>query len=264
MGHVATDRSVSEVLDRNPVTSNSVMNKMLHRMLQEHTTVDLHGRERQVTGGISQEEAEFIHSLIIDRGCQTCMETGVAYGVSTIAICQSLFHQGNGCHHYGVDPCQYSDYDGAALAALQACGLEGFFELLNGPSHTMLPQLLARNVKLDLALIDGWHTFDYTLLDVFYADKMLRPGGILLIHDMDLPSKRKVWGFLKTHRRYRRIEHPADKSKVKHLSSLCKGLATAKRSAVKSALFGLAGIERLIALEKLDDWEPGHNYFRDF
>ncbi len=36
---------------------------------------------------------------------------------------------------------------------------------------------------LDFIFIDGWHTFDYTLIDFFYADKLLRKDGIILIDD---------------------------------------------------------------------------------
>lgn len=246
------------------MSAEEAANEVLKRMLGEHTTVDLKGQTRRVTGGVSSEEVEFIQSLIVDRKFETCVETGVAYGISTVAICQALSVHGDACRLYGIDPCQYSDYDGAALAALKECGLTAFFELLNGPSHEMLPGLLARKVKIDLAFIDGWHTFDYTLLDVFYADKMLRPGGVLLIHDMDLPSKRKVWGFLKTHRKYKRIKYLTGTSKASHLAKLFSGLLTGKRSVVKTAAFGLAGIDRLLALEKLEDWEPTYDYFKDF
>lgn len=250
--------------EKNHVKDKQLMSKMLHQMVHEHKTIDLNGRERQVTGGVSQEEIEFIKSLIIERKCRTCMETGVAYGISTITICEALSCLDSGCRHYGIDPCQYSEFNGAALAALKECGLDRFFEHLDGPSHEMLPKLLDRNVKLDLAFIDGWHTFDYTLLDVFYADKMLRPGGILLIHDMDLPSKRKVWGFLKTHRRCKRIEYMADKSKFGCLINVFKGLFQAKRSVVKKAILGLMGIDRLLVLEKVENWEPNYNYFKNF
>ncbi len=240
------------------------MSKILRRMVYERKTIDLDGLPRDVTGGISEDEIMFIQSVIIERECRTCMETGVAYGVSTVAICEALSRLGGDCKHYGVDPCQYSEYNGAALAVLKECGLDHLFEHFDGPSHEMLPKLLDRSVRLDLALIDGWHTFDYTLLDVFYADKMLRPGGVLFIHDMDLPSKRKTWRFLKTHRRYRRIGNTAEKSKRKYLAEIFKGLFRARRSVVKKAALGLMDIDCLLAVEKVEDWEPNYDYFKDF
>ncbi|HUT51818.1 MAG TPA: class I SAM-dependent methyltransferase [bacterium] len=152
-------------------------------MMDESRTVDLDGRELKMTGAVSRPEVELMMALIEERKPRVCMETGVAYGLSTVAICEALSRLPGERKHFGIDPCQYSDFNGAALAALQRCGYGHLFELMNGPSHLMLPKLLERGVKLDFAFIDGWHTFDYTLLDVFYADKMLSPGGLLLLHD---------------------------------------------------------------------------------
>jgi predicted O-methyltransferase YrrM len=47
--------------------------------------------------------------------------------------------------------------------------------------------LLERNEKFDLAFIDGWHTFDHTLLDAFLSYRMLNIGGLLIIDDVQMP-----------------------------------------------------------------------------
>jgi len=69
----------------------------------------------------------------------------------------------------------------------------------------MLPELIERGVTIDFAFIDGMHTFDYTVIDLFFADKLLRKGGIICIHDMELPSKRKAFRYLLGHRKYSQL-----------------------------------------------------------
>jgi predicted O-methyltransferase YrrM len=233
-------------------------------MLENHKTFDLDGRERVITGGISRIEAESIRSLIAKRRVRNSMETGVAYGVSTVAICDALSRLGGERKHWGVDPCQYTDHNGAAIAALRKCGCEHLFELLEGPSHLMLSRLLERGVELDLALIDGWHTFDYTLLDVFYSDKLLKPGGILMMHDLDMPSKVKVWRFLRTHRHYRRLPGPA-RSRSRCVLSAGKAALLFRPWIFRHGFLEFFRLtSRLLVAEKLDDWEPNFDYFRNF
>ena len=43
-------------------------------------------------------------------------------------------------------------------------------------------QLLGK--QFDLIFIDGFHTFDYTLVDLFYAILLCRIGGIIVIDDI--------------------------------------------------------------------------------
>ncbi len=236
--------------------------EVVREMSVDHRGYDLFGSALRVTGTVSPQEAEFLTEAVRRRRLARCVETGVAYGCSTVAICRGLRdleRAGLDCRLWGVDPCQRVEFNGAALAALRRCGLDHLFELLEGPSHLMLPQLIQREEKVDLVFVDGWHTFDYTLVDVFMADKLLRPGGILMMHDMCMPSKQKVWRYLKTHRRYRRLPGP--------MRPLLRRLGSAVRQTIRGKLrtarVHLAESLLLVA-EKAADYEPRHDFYRDF
>lgn len=146
--------------------------------------------KRKITGGISQKEAFILAKIILDHHCIKSFETGVANGISTLAITQ-LIKFNNG-HHYGVDPCQFSDHNGVALTLLEEYSLLSSFTLCEGSSHVELPKLLNQPEKFDFAFIDGMHTFDYKFIDFFYADKLLKTGGFLVFHDLLLPSVKKL------------------------------------------------------------------------
>ena len=255
------------------------MNTVLEDIYRTSKCVDLAGKERKVTGAVPREDALILQEMVRFVKAKTTLETGVAFGLSALAICEALTTLGTvpGAQsaairdsppkHYGVDPEQNTVHGGAALASLKRAGLDSVFELLEGPSHLMLPKLLERGVTLDLAFIDGWHTFDYTLLDFFYLDKMLRPGGVMLLHDRSWPSKQKVIRFIMTHRRYKEL--PVRSSTRPGFFKWLRRVVAAKWHWLRGAPFGvvtsaITNRPEVAAFLKLESFEPDHRFFRNF
>ena len=58
-------------------------------------------------------------------------------------------------------------------------------------------------VHVDFAFIDGWHTFDFALVDFFYVDRLLRCGGVVVLDDTDFPSVWKLCRYIITNRGYK-------------------------------------------------------------
>ena len=233
---------------------------ILERLIRDKETWDSNGNRLQVTGTISLLEARFIRELIIEHDFRTCLETGVAYGASTVAICSGLAAveaRGADVKHYGVDPCQFRDYGGAAIVALKDCGLDHIFELCEGPGHLMLPRLIERGVTVDFVLIDGMHTFDYTLIDLFFSDKLLRPGGIMCVHDTNLPGKKKALKYLMRYRQYRRLAG-IKKSFSERAGAALKEML--KFEPAKSLNY-LTTIEPMMTLQKISAEEPPWDFY---
>src|SRR5207244_2103367 len=55
-----------------------------------------------------------------------------------------------------------------------------------------LPDLIRRGEKYEFALIDGFHTFDQTLVDFYFVNRLLDPGGVVIIDDLHLPAVHRV------------------------------------------------------------------------
>jgi predicted O-methyltransferase YrrM len=233
---------------------------ILKRIITERQTFNSEGTALQVTGTISLPEAEYIQELIVSNRFTRCLETGVAYGASTLAICAALSAlegQGSAVKHYGIDPCQLPVYKGAAIAALRECGLEHIFELSDGPSHLMLPRLVEGQVTVDFVFIDGMHTFDYTLIDLFFADKLLRPGGIICLHDMDMPSKKKASRYLMKHRRYVRLAGLRRQLQQRVGAAIKEALRLAPRASWRQ----LTTVEPMLTVQKLESFEPDWDFY---
>lgn len=72
----------------------------------------------------------------------------------------------------------------------------GEIEFIEACSNEVLPDMLFQDRRIDFALISGLRPFDYTLVDAFYLDKMLDPGGVILFDFTDKPAVQKTCRFI--------------------------------------------------------------------
>jgi predicted O-methyltransferase YrrM len=168
----------------------------------EVTTAD--GLNIPMDSHISASEGKFLFDLISgDPSIRRSLEIGCANGLSSLHICAAL--DGRDAFHTIIDPFQSTDWRGAGITNLKRAGLKNY-ELLEEFSEFCMPRLTAGQTgKFDLIFIDGWHTFDHTLLDCFYATRLLRVGGYLVIDDTDMPSVSRVVRYIETYPCYERI-----------------------------------------------------------
>ncbi len=74
------------------------------------------------------------------------------------------------------------------------------FRLVEQPSHLALPELFRNGERFDFVFIDGNHTFDFVLLDFFYADRMLEIGGVIGFDDLWMLAVRQVVAYVMRNR----------------------------------------------------------------
>lgn len=239
------------------------MSALVAEVIRKGVAPTLDGVDKIITGGVSLDEANVLAYLIMRDRCLRTLETGVGFGISSLAICEalSLVKHEQAVVHYGIDPCQINEHRGAALCLLSAHGLQKYFALLEGPTHLMAPKLIEEGIQIDLAFIDGFHTFDYSLVDFFFIDKLLRPGKHLVIHDIQFPSKKKLLKFILSHRRYRIVE--TGKLKVpmrKRLRFILRGLKYKDPQWYSVP----AGGANMAVLKKDENFEPEWHYFSNF
>ena len=165
------------------------------------------GERLPVRSSISAEEGHALQLLIRAAGCRTAVEIGLAYGISALFIGAAL-QNGSDIHHYIIDPKQQEDWSGIGLTNLRRAGLDGPVEFSSDPSYAALPRLLERGVRVDFGFIDGFHVFDYALLDFFYVDLLLNVGGIVAFDDANWKSLRALRRFIERNRSYTLLRAP--------------------------------------------------------
>jgi len=158
------------------------MNPVLAEMFATGAVVAPDGSTRPLNYNISPEEGAAIQRLIRETKPRVTLEVGCAYGVSTLFICEALAEVG-GERHIVIDPVQEQGWSGLGLFSAKRAGFGDLIEFHGEPSHSALPALVKTERRVDFALIDGWHTFDYVMVDFFYVDLLLTVGGIAMLDD---------------------------------------------------------------------------------
>lgn len=66
----------------------------------------------------------------------------------------------------------------------------------------MLPKLVDEGTRIQFDFVDGWHTFDHTLVDFFYLDMMMDVGGVMILDDVGYPGLKRLAEFIVSNRAY--------------------------------------------------------------
>ena len=166
--------------------------KFLELTLKHFAVFTPSGEYRKLTSHTKQPEHEEIRKALKSTKAKHTLEVGFAYGTSALVFAEHHQRMKNtGISHTIIDPNQYEKgeghWEGIGSENLKRVGFtkNRNWRLVEASSIDALPALYKKfgSGWLDVALIDGWHLFDYTLLDIFYCLQMLRVGGILIVDD---------------------------------------------------------------------------------
>jgi predicted O-methyltransferase YrrM len=205
--------------------------------------------QRVDENGMPRAAGARLYDLVCQERPSTTLEVGMAFGLSTLSICQALAECG-GDRHIVMDPNQESDFGRAGLRHLEEAGLRHLVEFHEESSHRILPLLEATGTELDFAFVDGVHLFDYTLLEFFYIDRMLRPGALIVFDDLQLPAIRKVVRYAVTNRGYRDESRSARTGRLRRTGRAVKRIARGLRALPTAVGYTVGGERReLLAVE---------------
>ncbi len=162
---------------------------LIYKILTTNIVNDEKNTEFQLHSNIDRKECEFLKKILNEFKPINAIEIGCAYGISSLVIC-SMLENYNNSHHTIIDPHQSTQWNNIGVINLKRAGID-FFDLIELPSEIALPDLLSRGKSYDFGLIDGFHTFDHTLVDFFYLNRLIRVGGVIVIDDISWPSVNK-------------------------------------------------------------------------
>ncbi|MFO1184043.1 MAG: class I SAM-dependent methyltransferase [Bauldia sp.] len=223
---------------------------LVEEILTSGQVTDATGARHKLRSGTAERFLDALHDTVVRVRPATAVEIGMANGVSSIAIAAGLMAVPSSGRLISIDPFQHRDWHGVGVEHMRRLGFGDRHTLMEEPSFLALPRLLERGTVVDLAYIDGWHTFDYTLVDFFYLDKMLPVGGVVAFNDAGWRAVHKVIKFALSHRRYEEMDVGLKREYGSPIPSLRKIAA------------GRSGADRYF--RKLENWEPKWDFFANF
>lgn len=149
---------------------------------------ELLGEEGVYPVAIGAAQADALRGRVVRERAERTLDVGLGYGVATLALCQGLLEVGGDAHHVALDPNQETRFGGRGLRAVEEAGLAGLVEFQAEESQLALPRLVAEGRRFDLAFVDGNHRFDGVFLDLVHLGRLLRPGGVVVVDDLQLPA----------------------------------------------------------------------------
>jgi predicted O-methyltransferase YrrM len=147
---------------------------------------------------VNPQEGRHLYDVVRDNGFARTLEVGMANGLSALYMAQALRDSGAAhAQHVAIDPFQSTQWDNAARAAVARAGLTDLVDVREQASYLALPALVAEGATFDCVFVDGMHLFDYTLLDLFYADLLVPPGGVILLDDIRMQAVDQVLDYVR-------------------------------------------------------------------
>ena len=149
----------------------------------------------------------FARDLILAVRPSLLVELGTHWGESYFGFCQAIAENNIPCVTYAVDTWtgeqQSGFYDESVyndVASYNEANYKDFSYLLKSLFDNALPQFADESI--DILHIDGLHTFEAVSHDFYSWLPKVKPGGIVLLHDIAVRHADfgvwKVWDELKT------------------------------------------------------------------
>jgi predicted O-methyltransferase YrrM len=188
------------------------MNEIIEQIYTSGYVEDAQGNTyKHSTSSVTFEAGVLLYDFVRANKPEKTLEIGMAYGISTLFICQA--HRDNGAgYHIAIDPFEEERWRSIGLLNIERANLKDVLRFYPAKSEEVLPQFCTQNQRFDFVFIDGSHLFDFALVDFFYADKLLNIGGHVAIDDLWIPGVRKVASFVLQNKPYKLVRPPLQRT----------------------------------------------------
>jgi predicted O-methyltransferase YrrM len=177
---------ITNIWERTDIQVNNVLQKMYF----EQAVYDKNNKKIKYNSGVGPIEGWHLYNLVKSNQFNKILEVGMAYGTSALFMCQALKENNAPGYLISIDPNQSTQWEGIGRLNIERAGLLKYHRIMETTSDKAMAYLLSSNIdgdapeSFDMVFVDGMHLFDYTLLDIYFAAKLVRLYGVIVIDDI--------------------------------------------------------------------------------
>jgi hypothetical protein len=181
-----------------------------------------------------------------------------------ITVQRECARRGSGEHHIIIDPFQSTTWNGIDVANLDRTGVDSY-ELREELSEIALRQLLNESAEFDSVFIEGLHTFDQTLVEMYYANRLMKLAGYIIVDDVNWASVSRAISYFVNYPCYK-IVGGASALEGRLKNTLAKVLKPIAEAILPrwpyDRYYHPARYPSVLALQKVAEDEPSAAWFR--
>lgn len=204
------------------------------------------GERTELHSHTSMNQGLFLQEVLEDVKPAATLEIGLAYGISSMFILEKLKEFGNAAKsHIIVEP---YPWNGVAEYNIEKAGLSYLTDYRYKKSDEVLPPLYYEKHEIQFAYVDTTKLFDVVLTDFYFIDKILVPGGVIVLDDCGggWPGVQRVARFVNSLPHYELYKQHSEV------------VGSAKRNAAQSAVESL-----IAAIPYKGKFFAGHSFLSD-
>ncbi|MDP4285495.1 MAG: class I SAM-dependent methyltransferase [Bacteroidota bacterium] len=129
----------------------------------------------------SRGQGIFLQGIFDQVKPKKTLEIGMAFGISSLFILEKHREYDHpNKSHIIIEPYPWK---GIAEYNFAKAGLFELTDIYYKKSYEILPGLVAENIRIQYAYVDTIKLFDNVMQDIFFIDKMLDVGGVIILDD---------------------------------------------------------------------------------
>ncbi|MDX2117373.1 MAG: class I SAM-dependent methyltransferase [Planctomycetota bacterium] len=146
--------------------------------------------------GVQESAGEFLRDVVIRERAKRTLEIGLGLGLSALSIAEALLtgRLAGGVSHTIVEP-DPGLLEWAGFDQYCASGAMAFTTVVQEDSRLAMPRMVANGDEFDFVYVDGGHWYDFVFLDIHYALRLIRPGGLIVVDDHWMQSVQMALAF---------------------------------------------------------------------